>query len=199
MNLDSYLLTLGDNTGYTNKLKGEGLVLRIDGQKYWYDSFDLNFRQHSDLDWNIQYDRNDLNKVLAVSSDGSERFILEQKHVQPMAIADRVDEDVKHLTKVEMFNKEAVSMIIEQRANNIELLEPLFNNPKLESTLAKHLLTDSLGQHKDNKSSARIQASKRSRNLIEREEKKKEKKKSKTFADEQMEYYQNKSNINEYL
>lgn len=199
MTLESYLLTFGDTTGDTNKLRGEGIKITIEGQKRWFDSFDINFRHKSHLDWQIMYDTNDLNQVLAVSKDGSERFILEQKYVQPMALADRVEGDAEELDRIRQFNKKAVDMIIEERAENARLLDPFLNQPQLKDTLAKLLLVDSVGQHKNHKSGERLEASKKATKLIEKSTKKEQKQKAKTFADEQAEYYNQKVNINEYL
>ncbi len=42
-----------------------------------------------DVRWAVKYDPDNLDHVLAVNEDGSLRFMLERKHVQPMALADR--------------------------------------------------------------------------------------------------------------
>jgi hypothetical protein len=196
---ESYLLTFGSNTGDTNKLKGEGLGITINGQKHWYDSFDINFRHHADKSWSLQYDVNDLSQVLAVSTDGKERFILDKKYIQPMALANRKDGDAEQLQKIRSFNKEVMNMIVEERSDNARLLEPLLDTPRLNDTLAKHLLSDSLGQHKNHKSAARLQVHAKADKLQQKQVKKELVKTEKTFADEQMEYYQDKVNINEYL
>lgn len=199
MNIENYLLTFGNNTGHTNKLKGEGLVLTIHGQKHWYDSFDINFRHKAHLDWSIQYDANDLSKVLAVSSDQSERFILEQKYIQPLALADRIEGDGEQLQKIRDFNANTINMIVDERANNARLLEPFLDNPQLNDTLAKHLLTDSVGQHKNNKSSQRLNTIENAKKLDLKQAKKATKKQTKTFKDEQEQYYSEKIDVNQYL
>ena len=199
MSYESYLLNLGDNNGHTSKLRGEGLGVTIGGEKLWFDSFDINFRMKAHLDWQVQYDQNDLSKVLAISTDGSERFILENKYIQPMAIADQVEGDTEELKRIRDYNKKAVEVIIEERAKNANILAPFLQKTELEGTLAKHLLTDSLGQHKNNKNADRLQANTTANKLIEKSNKKEEKKQAKTFAEEQLEYYQQKTNVNSYL
>ena len=199
MSLENYLLTFGSNSEYTNKLTGEGIKLTIEGEKCYFDSFDLNFRHQAHKDWSIQYDTNDLSQVLAVSSDGAERYILEQKYIQPMALADRMDNDAYELKRVRDFNKETVDGLIDEYASNARLLDPFLNRPELNDTLAKHLLTDSVGQHKNHKSRERLEVAKNSSQLVEKTAKKEEKKQLKTFADEQQEYYDSKVNINEYI
>lgn len=199
MSLESYFLTFGSTTGATNRLTGEGVKITIEGEKHYYDSFDINFRHQAHQDWELLYDTNNLDQVLAVSSDGKERHLLERKYVQPMALADRKDGDSEELQRVKNFNKEAVNMIINTRSENARILEPFLDTPQLNDTLAKHLLTDSLGQHKNHKSQQRIEAANNSKKLVERTAKKEAKKQAKTFADEQREYYESKVNINEYL
>lgn len=199
MTTEAYLLTFGSTTGNTNKLTGEGLVIKLDGQKRYFDSFDINFRHQAHQDWKIHFDVNDLSHVLAVSKDGSERHILEEKYIQPMALADRKQEDPFHLKQIRDFNKAAEEMIIETRANNARLLEPLLSSPELNDTLAKHLLTDSLGQHKNHKSQERMAAQRQAEKIDTRETKKEEKKKAKTFLEQQEEYYSTKVDVNQYL
>jgi hypothetical protein len=199
MSLENYLLTFGSNTGDTNKLKGEGLRITIDHQLYWFDSFDINFRHKSHLDWSLQFDTHDLSHALAISADGTERFVLERKFVQPMALADRMEGDVEQLQRVKDFNKEAIEMIVNERVQNASLLEPLMNDPRLNDTLAKHLLTDSLGQHKNHKSQERLAVAKSTARIAERAETKEIKKVAKTFADEQAAYYSNQINAQDYL
>ena len=199
MTFDNYLLSFGSQTGYTNRLKGEGLILKIEGQKYTYDSFDVNFRHQASLDWIIKYDTNNLSQVLAVSTCGSERFILEQKYIQPMAIADRKDGDMDKLKEINDFNKKINDEIINEQIENYQVLDPFLANQKLENTMAKLLITDSLGQHKNNKSRARIETSKATAFIKEKTIKKEKKQEIKTFAQEQEEYYKSQINVEEYL
>ncbi|AUS04519.1 hypothetical protein [Pseudotamlana carrageenivorans] len=199
MSQENYLLTFGSNTGYTNRLKGEGLVMTINGQKCWYDCFDLEFRNHADKDWSIQYDTTDLSQVLAVSTDGKERFMLEQKYIQPMAIADRVEGDTLQLARVNQYNNVLIENIKEERGENGRLVGRLLEQPELQDTLAKHLLTDSAGQHKNYKSKARLQIDKNAQKANDKHERKTLKQKEKTYAQEQQDYYAGKIDINDYL
>ena len=77
----------------------------------------IDFRHNSHLDWSVQYDVNDLDTVLAVSADGKKRFLLEQKYIQPMALADRQQGDSDELKKIKDFNKSTHQMIIEQSSH----------------------------------------------------------------------------------
>ncbi len=203
LSYEAYMMAFGSTTGSTNKLKGEGLGVTINGEKRWYDSFSLEFRNYTHLDWVVHYDTNDLSRVLAVSADGSQRFELEEKYLMPMAIADYEDGDTDYMKSVRDYNKSILDRILDERAENAEILEEFFNeNPALEDTLTKHVLTDSLGQHKNHKSKARIAAAKRLAEVSKQEvrhEKKEAQKSEKAFQAQQQEYYESKINVNEYL
>ncbi|MFB0912581.1 MAG: hypothetical protein QMA97_05330, partial [Glaciecola sp.] len=154
---ENFLLALGKTTGLTNRLTGSGLTTTIEGSKLVFDSFDLAFRKQSHQDWQVLYDPQNSNEVLAVSKDGKQRFMLEQKYVQAMALDDQGEFDTMQLKRVRDYNKEAIAYITEERQENANLLENLFENPLLNDTLAKHLLVDSRGQHKDQKSRQRLE------------------------------------------
>ena len=86
---EQYLLNFGAETGFRNAIEGGGLRPTILGIKRDYDCFDINFRRYAGERWTVKYDPDDLGEVLAVSEDGSLRFMLTEKYVQPMALADR--------------------------------------------------------------------------------------------------------------
>lgn len=198
MTTESYLLTFGSTTGETNRLRGEGLVATIEGAKYTFDSFDLNFRHAMHKDWELRYDTQDLSQVLAVAKDGTERFMLENVYVQPMALADRSEGDMEALKRVGSFNQNAEKYITNTRVENQEVLSEFFtSNPQLNDTLAKMLLTNSLGQHKDALSENRAIAN--SKKLELRENRIEQKETARTKANEQMEYYNEKVAISDYL
>lgn len=198
MPIENYLLALGTKSGTTNKLVGSGLNVTIGGAKQVYDSFDLDFRKQSHQDWTILYDAQDQSQVLAVSADTKHRFVLERKFVQAMAIDDRGEHDAKELKRVNDYNQKAISYITESREENAAVLEVLFDNPLLNDTLAKHLLVDSRGQHKDQKSKQRLAAAQVEKALL-KQEKSEKKQAEKTWQEEQNEYNNNKININQYL
>ncbi len=199
MSAESYLLALGDTTGHSNKLRGEGLVITIEGKKHYYDSFDINFRHQATKNWIIKYDATDLTQVLAVSTCGSERFLLEPKYIEPMAIADREDGDMDRYSKIEKYNEQIKNEIIQEHIEDAKVLDPFLQGSTIQNTMAKLLLTDSLGQHKNHKSSARIQASKQAAVISVKHTKKQEETEQKTFAQQQDEYYKTIVNIEEFL
>lgn len=155
---EQYLLTFGADTGYRNALEGVGLRPTIGGIKRDYDCFDPKFREYAHVRWAVKYDPDNLDHVLAVNEDGSLRFMLERKHVQPMALADRREGDAEQLARVREFNKQLENDITERLALASNKVEQLFNdNPQLD-VATRLLLCDSRGQNKNHKQTRRLQA-----------------------------------------
>ncbi len=199
MSWHTYMQVFGETTGFTNKLTGEGIHLKINGVDHYYDSFNKDFRKHFGESWRIVYDRNNLQKVLAISTNDKYAFELEEKHQPAMCIADRTPEDVEHLTRVARFNKEIINDIIQERADNMNVLNDFFDeHPQLNDTVAKHLLVDSLGQHKNHKNEQR-QLNAQAQAIELKNTRKEQQQKQKTFREQQQEYYSSKIDINQYL
>lgn len=207
LSLPMYLRYLGETTGYTNRLEGPGLLATLNNQKLAYDTFDLNFRKLAHLDWAVNYDPQDLSKVLVTNANsrngklvdvvGTYEFLLEQKHIQPMALAERTEGDALQLLEVKNYNSNVIQYITEERQSNIQSIETLFSNPLLNDTLAKHLLTDSRGQHKDHKSESRLQV--KTQELIEVQIVAAKKQLATTWNQDQDEYNKSRANLNNYL
>jgi hypothetical protein len=153
---EQYLLTFGAGTGHRNSIAGSGLHLAIDGVRHAYDCFDPRFREYAHVRWSIKYDPDDLGRVLAVNEDASLRFILERKHVQPMAIVERVEGDTGQLARVRQFNRELEDNIAGGLARVDRNIREFFAAyPELDVT-TRSLLCDSHGQHKDHKPTRRL-------------------------------------------
>lgn len=198
MSKDAYLYTLGETTGYTNKISAMGLIPTIEGVKKEYDSFDKNFRALSFVDWTVKFDPEDTTEVLAVSSDTTHRFMLKEKYVQPMALVEREEGDATELKMITDFNKSVKNEIIVQMSNDADIVEQLMlNNKELEGTLVKTMLTDSRGQHKDNKSAARL--NKETKKLMAKQKVIEAKEVETNWKDTTENYYKSKVNISEYL
>lgn len=149
--LDSYLYHFGQRVGGgTNLLQSKGLRVTIKGVKRTYDCFELEFRRHASTRWAIVYDPGDTSRVLAVNQDETLRFVLEEKYVQPMALRERTDGDAEALQRVNDTNKGWIAHVTDFRAETGETVQELLaHNPQLDSTLARVMLTNSRGQHKD--------------------------------------------------
>lgn len=207
LSLPMYLRYLGETTNYTNRLQGQGLTPTINGQTLTFDSFDMNFRKLAHLDWAVQYDPQDLSKVLVTNANsrngklvdivGTYEFILDQKHIQPMALAERTEGDALKLSQVKNYNSNVMQYITEERQSNVQSLETLFTNPLLNDTLAKHLLTDSRGQHKDRKSENRLKA--KTQELIEVQTITQKKELNSNWSQEQDNYNKQKIDYSNYI
>lgn len=156
---ESYLRQYGVHTGFTNRLTGNGVTPTIEGEIYYYDSFDINFRKHRSENWLLLHDPDDMNEVLAVNANSRDGrleevldtvgFMLTLKHIQPMALRDRSEGDSGELAKVAHFNKELRETVKDRHAERHEVLTELFSrNPELEM-VQKMVLPNSVGQHKD--------------------------------------------------
>ena len=158
MSEETFLLTYGWTSGKSHILEGCGLRVTIDGERIQYDSFDLMFREDAvSKRWIVRYDPQDLSRVLAVSTDEKKRYILEQKYVQPMALADRKEGDHEQLQRVFDFNRELEAHVAAKASRADEVAMAIFSkDTELDNTLAKHVITDSRGQHKDRVSQKRL-------------------------------------------
>ncbi|MDO4725951.1 MAG: hypothetical protein Q4A56_01845 [Porphyromonadaceae bacterium] len=186
MSLEKYLLHYGDNNGYTQRLTGNGLNITIAGQKRVYDSFDIEFRKHGSVDWAVYYDKEDLSKALAVNADGTLRYMLEEKYVQPMALMDRQEGDAEQLAKVWQYNERLKEYVIDVHTQaDATLREASIENPRISDTLSKLMITDSTGQHKNVKS--RLRLTEATAEVVE------------DTASERKEWLRSKVNLEEYI
>ena len=143
---ERYLMTFGLETGYTNRLEGCGIRPTLLGSKRTYDCFDIRFRERPRENWRLKYDPDDLSQVLAISEDGMRRFVLDEKYVQPMALADRRAGDYEQLQRVQNFNEELESHIANERGRYYDILDEHLG--QRDNILSRLCLTDSKGQHK---------------------------------------------------
>lgn len=157
---ESYLLNFGDTTGFKNVLEGQGLRPTILGVKRDYDCFDLDFRDHATERWTVLYDPDDLSSVLAVNESGTRRYMMEEKYVQPMALADRSEADSRELQRVRDYNKALEARTAERMGAAYRRTEQIIaGTPSLRGSIEDRLLiTDSRGQHKDHRSDKRLTA-----------------------------------------
>ena len=155
---ENYLYYFGEVTGQTNALTGSGLHPTLLGVKRDFECFDLSFRKHAGEKWAVHYDPQDMSTVLATNTDGTLRYMLEEKYVQPMALADRKEGDAQQLERSNNFNKQLESHVIGQLgAYGQTFLGMVEHNPQLD-TLRRFCLVDSRGQHKLPKAQARLSA-----------------------------------------
>lgn len=207
LNFEMYLRYLGEMTGFTNRLEGPGLLATLAGQKLTYESFDVNLRKLAHLDWAIRFDPQDLSRVLVTNANsrngklvdvvGTYEFLLEQKYIQPMALAERSDGDARQLSAVKHYNSDILNYITDEVCKRDVLTEALFDRPELNDTLSKLLITDSRGQHKDHKSENRLKE--RTQELIEVQVVRDQKQLQTSWNQDQDEYNKQKIDYSNYL
>ena len=150
MPTEQYLMTFGETTKRPVAIEGCGLRPTIEGVKRDYDCFDAKFREYGYKKWVVRYDRDDLSEVLAESEDGTLRFMLESKYLQPMALADRKAGDAEQLARIQRYNAQLENSVIERYGIACTTTQQVFlENPNLHNTLVKSLISDSDGQHKN--------------------------------------------------
>ena len=155
---EQFLLNFGAETGFRNAIEGCGLRPTLLGVKRDYDCFDIRFREHAGTRWTVKYDPDNLSEVLAVNEDGTLRFMLTEKYVQPMALADRKEGDAEQLQRVQEFNKQLEGHVTNQLALYYEAGAEAIKGLPQSDTLHRLLLCDSNGQHKLQKAQRRLKA-----------------------------------------
>ncbi len=162
LSLTDYFQYFGQDTGYTNRYCPMGITPTIGGQLMYFDSFDTEFRKHTQENWLVKYDPDDLSRVLVLNAKstngklkeiiGTKSFILEAKYEQPMALYDRREGDGEQLERIRQYNKQLTEQVITRATDRRNILQNTLaltaGNPELEM-LSKALLTDRRGQHKN--------------------------------------------------
>jgi hypothetical protein len=152
---ENYLLTFGERSASRSLLQGSGLKITVGGVQRDYDCFDLSFREHGGVRWEVRYDPASPGRALAVNEDETLRFLLEEKYVQPMALRERRPGDYAELERVRSYNSELEKKITDFRKQSAETVQEAFAGRTELETLSKLTIVDSRGQHKDRRSLAR--------------------------------------------
>ena len=150
LNMEGYLLAFGE-TGKGNMLTPNGLKLVRGGVEYKFDCFDIEMREHRGERWTLRYDLGDMNQALAVSEDGTLRYMVEQKTKVPMALVDYKEEDWKALAEYRHYNAQLTERVTKHVCQVQEAAREYVTREQLESPMSALLLTDRKGQHKTNK------------------------------------------------
>ena len=156
LNMEGYLLAFGE-TGKGNMLTPNGLKLVRGGVEYKFDCFNIEMREHRGERWTLRYDLGDMNQALAVSEDGTLRYMVEQKTKVPMALVDYKEEDWKALAEYRHYNAQLTERVTKHVCQVQEAAREYVTREQLESPMSALLLTDRKGQHKTNKRQAQRQ------------------------------------------
>ena len=142
----------GLDNGRTISLEPNGIRPTILGERRDYECFDPDFRSHGGQKWTIKYDPDDLSTALAVNEDGSLHYLLEAKELQPMALVDRQPGDEAKLERVRAYNKALLTSHVEHLEACRETAREVLDQVKIKGFLGAHLIIDSKGQHKNQRS-----------------------------------------------
>lgn len=153
--LEQYLLAFGEPSESRYLLRGTGIRVTLDGVKHDYECFDPAFRSHATVRWQVVCDPADPSHALAVNDDGTLRFLLEEKYVQPMALIERKEGDYEQLRRVFDFNERLEAGIAARIGERQERMGALLEGRAELEVLQKMLMTDDRGQHKARLSEAR--------------------------------------------
>lgn len=154
LNMERYLRVYGEQTR-GNMLTPNGLKVIREGKEYKFDCWDIEMREHRGERWTIHYDIEDMNQALAVSEDGTLRYMIERKKKVPMALVDYTEQDHRNLLEYKDFNSRLVGSLQDRNIKMKQIAEGFISRQMLEGDLSGRLLTDAMGQHKDRKAEER--------------------------------------------
>lgn len=198
LNLTDYLKHLGVRKPDTTKYRGTGIEFRVNHIMYSYESFNADFRQYTHLDWDIFFDPQNMEKVLAFNADQQIQFELEEKYIQPMDLYTQEREDRAELGRIRKFNNYLEMKVLSDFAEDVEIIdEMVFENKKvIDETLEKLVITDSVGQHKDQRNGL-IAA--KARQKVEKQQAKIDRQEERERQEQEMEYLSQKRDYNKYM
>lgn len=159
-----YLQLFGEQREDKYSLQTTGINLRVLGERHQYDLLAdpddavamaeaIRFRENCWEKWNVKCDPFDYRHILVFNDKATEEYVLTVKDVQPMALKDRKPGDYEKLAAVWKFNKALEAHIANTLGGHQErAMAALESTDRREyEMLSKALITDSHGQHKDNK------------------------------------------------
>ena len=135
-----YLEHWGETSGRYIGQSIYGLTPTIFGEVQYYESFEQGFKEQRHQRWQVYYDPSDLSSVLAVSEDGQYKFLLERKHLQPMAVEDQRPEDLQHLERVRTHQREIEDWV----DGEWKRMMPLALDASKDNSVAQELLQRSI-------------------------------------------------------
>ena len=156
LNIENYLLTFGERSK-GNMMLPSGLKLIRDGQEHVFDCFDLKMREQRGERWQVCYDPADWNQALAVSEDGTLRYMIETKTKVPMALVDYEEGDWKTLARIRDFNDELIEAVTSHEEKVMAEVDGFVQRGIANGVLEGRIITNSRGQHKNIKREEQLQ------------------------------------------
>lgn len=132
---EHYLLALGEyrkardgkkNETYRLSLSNRGIEIQRNGQKYFYQTFDKQFKEYALVNWNIIEDPENYNEVLAISKDGTLRFLLHSQEKTPMVTTGHTDDQITYTNEIEKHNKGLIKQIMQTHDDNYNAAIQIF-------------------------------------------------------------------------
>lgn len=146
MSVEQYLLALGDykldrsQNHQTYRLGHEGIKVIRNGEKFFYQTFDKEFKEYALVDWEMIEDPLDYNNVLMVSEDRTLRFLLHRQQQSPMAISDRIAEKHNEYDGlIEGHNKGIVQQILKSKEESYKATEMIYAELMKHGTSTKEI------------------------------------------------------------
>lgn len=198
MNRMDRLMVYGRAHKFTNTITGAGLQISLNGNRMVYDSFNPQFRELQHYTWQVIYDENDLSAILAISSDGKYKFVLEEKHRLPMDVHSATAEDNNYRSRIHAFNNQQVEKVMQTYLDDAVIIEeematmPLQLSNRDEATLK--LLFSSNGQQKEGLQDAKGLHHKQLEQEVEVKTQEQQ-----NWQQLQQQYFSSKMDFNEYL
>lgn len=168
---EQYLLLMGQTSGRTNKLESRGIILERNGMQYYYDSLDRSLLNHLGTSWVVRYDPDDTSHVLITNAGkkgtkdegkelGTLRYLLDEKEAVPMALVDQKPEHFEQRKRIKEFNEDLKREIVETAEHDVDVIRENVYSSALpgHNILERLLITDSRGQHKDNRNELKLHA-----------------------------------------
>lgn len=196
-----WLAVFGTPHTHQNSITGQGIIATLNGEERTYDSFDPLFRSLQHVKWQLYYDATDLHEVLAISEDGKQRFVLQEKRAIPMDIHSMKPEDYAWLKQIRDFNKARKEEIIQTYVSDGATVQEVLNNTPLAlndfNEARVKLMFTTNGQQKEGVQDAKgLKQAKAKRAKKQVAEAKQE---SAEWNAVQMQYLQSKTDFNQYL
>lgn len=150
LDIENYLLAFGERSS-GNMLTPSGLKLVRNGDEHVFDCFDQKMREKRGERWQVCYDPADWNQALAMSEDGTLRYMIEAKTKVPMALVDYEDGDWETVARVREFNNGLLESVVAHENEVRDRASGYISREQIEGPLSVHLITDNKGQHKAHK------------------------------------------------
>jgi hypothetical protein len=199
---EDMLMVFGKEHTHLNSITGEGLIATLNGKQVTYDSFEPSFRalQYS-TQFRLVYEEENIDKILAITEDGKQRFLLHKKTEVAMDVKSTTPEMLDYRNRITKFNSERKEEIIQHYIQDANVVDELIENTPLnlkdENELSLKLMLTYNGQQKERLQDAKGLAQIKKKQLAI--SKKEQEEVTTNWQTMQQEFLQNRTDINQFL